>query len=93
MRTYTPVVITPPAVVPTRPARRAKPKATKVANRPVRKSKVKGKVERTVRHAAVATASTATKSSSLKVAGLLLVLVVIADAILLAVSARYLRLT
>jgi hypothetical protein len=54
---------------------------------------VKSKVRRTVREAAVATASSASKSSSLKIAGLLLVLVVLADTVFLAVSARFMRAT
>ena len=94
MRSYTPVVVTPPAVAPTRAVHRVKPKTTKVANhRPARKVKIKAKakVGQTVRRAAVATASSASKSSTLKIAGLLLVLVVLADAVLLAVSARYVR--
>jgi hypothetical protein len=92
VRTYTPVVVTPPpAAETTRPVRRAKPKAANTTKRPAKKAKVKAKVRQTVRQAAAATASSASKSSTLKIAGLLLVLVVLADTVLLALSARFIR--
>jgi hypothetical protein len=83
VQSVTPVRTSPPAAAPRRPVTRPKVKAKVVKQRTTSKP--------VVRRALPKAAAVAPSNSALRAGGLLLVALVLADCILLAVSARYLR--